>query len=355
MPSDAKARRAASKKKAALNRKQALNGGDGGVSSEASSLNGDSAPVTPAMSANNSTNNLAAMVGDLDLQAAARAVTGVLASHPDARDVQISSLSISFHGAELLTDTNCELNMGRRYGLIGANGCGKSSLLSVLGNREVPIPDHVDIFHLKREMPPSDKTALECVMEVDQTRLYLEKEAEELAVKTDDDQAHDRLMEIYERLDELEADKALVRAGKILFGLGFSKQMQHTAVKNFSGGWRMRISLARALFISPALLLLDEPTNHLDLEACVWLEQELRNYKRILVLISHSQDFLNGVCTNIIHMTKKKLQYFGGNYDSFVQTKAEMDENQQKRYKKEQDEIAHMKVRVVCLCMPTYT
>jgi len=105
----------------------------------------------------------------------------------------------------------------------------------------------------------------------------------------------------------------------------------------------MRISLARALFIKPALLLLDEPTNHLDLEACVWLEQELRNYSRVLILISHSQDFLNGVCTNIIHMTQKKLIYYGGNYDQFEQTKSELDENQQKRYKKEQDEIAHMK------------
>lgn len=105
----------------------------------------------------------------------------------------------------------------------------------------------------------------------------------------------------------------------------------------------MRISLARALFVKPHLLLLDEPTNHLDLEACVWLEEELSQYKRILVLISHSQDFLNGVCTNIIHMDKKRLKYFGGNYEAFVRTRMELLENQMKQYNWEQDQIAHMK------------
>lgn len=105
----------------------------------------------------------------------------------------------------------------------------------------------------------------------------------------------------------------------------------------------MRIALARALFVKPHLLLLDEPTNHLDLEACVWLEEELSQYKRILVLISHSQDFLNGVCTNIIHMDKKRLKYYTGNYEAFIRTRLELLENQMKQYNWEQDQIAHMK------------
>ena len=108
----------------------------------------------------------------------------------------------------------------------------------------------------------------------------------------------------------------------------------------------MRIALARALFIKPHLLLLDEPTNHLDLEACVWLEEELSNYKQILVLISHSQDFMNGVCTQVIHLNKQRLDYYGGNYDAFVRTRAELMENQDKRYQWEQDQIAHMKVKI---------
>lgn len=105
----------------------------------------------------------------------------------------------------------------------------------------------------------------------------------------------------------------------------------------------MRIALARALFVKPHLLLLDEPTNHLDLEACVWLEEELSQYKRILVLISHSQDFLNGVCTNIIHMDKRRLKYYTGNYEAFMRTRMELLENQMKQYNWEQDQIAHMK------------
>jgi ATP-binding cassette subfamily F protein 2 len=105
----------------------------------------------------------------------------------------------------------------------------------------------------------------------------------------------------------------------------------------------MRIALARALHIKPAMMLLDEPTNHLDLDACVWLEQYLRGYKRILVIISHSQDFMNGICTNIIHMQNKKLQVYGGNYDQYIQTRCELEENQMKKFKWEQDQIAHMK------------
>ncbi|ESO10220.1 hypothetical protein HELRODRAFT_190415 [Helobdella robusta] len=246
----------------------------------------------------NNSNEDESAIEDLYAASRYRAVTGVLGSHAESRDLQIINLSITFHGAELLTDTKLELNNGRRYGLIGLNGCGKSSLMSAIGNRELPIPDHIDIFHLQREMAPSDKTALQCVMEVEEERVRLEHEAEHFLI---------------------------------------------LKVKNFSGGWRMRIALARALYIKPALMLLDEPTNHLDLEACVWLEQYLTSYKRILVIISHSQDFLNGVCTNIINMHLKKLQYYGGNYDTYIQTRFELEENQMKKFKWEQDQIAHMK------------
>lgn len=272
----------------------------------------------------------------------ARSCTGSLAVHPRSRDVKIANFSITFFGSELLQDTMLELNCGRRYGLIGLNGCGKSSLLSVLGNREVPIPDHIDIFHLTREIPASTKSALQCVMEVDEERIKLEKLAEELASSEDDD-AQEQLIDIYERLDDMAADCAEAKAARILHGLGFDKEMQAKQAKDFSGGWRMRIALARALFVKPHLLLLDEPTNHLDLEACVWLEQELKEYKRILVLISHSQDFLNGVCTNIIHLTKKRLKYYTGNYEAFVRTRMELLENQMKQYNWEQDQISHMK------------
>merc|ERR1719367_207954 len=276
------------------------------------------------------------------LAADARACTGSLAIHPMARDIKIANFSVTFHGSELLVDTRLELSVGQRYGLIGSNGSGKSSLLAVLGNREVPIQDHIDIYYLSREMPASEKSALQAVMEADVERLKLEKLAEEL-VHLEDDESQEYLMEVYDRLDELGADTAEAKASHILKGLGFTKEMQAKKCKDFSGGWRMRIALARALFIKPHLLLLDEPTNHLDLEACVWLEEELKNFKQILVIISHSQDFMNGVCTNVIHLDQKNLKYYGGNYDTFIKTKLELEENQEKRYQWEQDQIAHMK------------
>uniref|UniRef100_A0A8D3DF31 ATP binding cassette subfamily F member 2 n=1 Tax=Scophthalmus maximus TaxID=52904 RepID=A0A8D3DF31_SCOMX len=289
---------------------------------------------------------IASLTKELDefelLKTEARAVTGVLASHPNSTDVHISSLSLTFHGQELLADTSLELNSGRRYGLIGLNGTGKSMLLSAIGHREIPIPEHIDIYHLTREMAPSDKSALQCVMEVDEARIMLEKEAERLA---HEDSECEKLMELYERLEELDADKAEMRASRILHGLGFSAAMQQKKLKDFSGGWRMRVALARALFIKPFMLLLDEPTNHLDLDACVWLEEELKSY-RILVLISHSQDFLNGVCTNIIHLHQRKLKYYTGNFDQYVKTREELEENQMKRFNWEQDQISHMKVKI---------
>jgi len=272
----------------------------------------------------------------------ARAVTGTWAAHNKSRDIKIDNFSITFYGAELLRDTRLELNCGNKYGLIGPNGSGKTSMLAALGNREIEIPDHIDMYFLNREAPASNKTSLECVLDVDKERIKLEKLAEELVMCTDDE-SHEELMDIYERLDEMSSETASQRAAYLLHGLGFTKDMMNKKCKDFSGGWRMRIALARALYLSPHLLLLDEPTNHLDLDACVWLENELRNYKRILLIISHSQDFLNGICTNIIHLEKNHLKYYGGNYDSFVQTRCEQLENQLKQYNWEQDQIAHMK------------
>merc|ERR1712088_926374 len=272
----------------------------------------------------------------------ARACTGVLGIHPLARDIKIDNFSVTFYGANLLQDTKLELSVGNRYGLIGVNGCGKSTLMAVLGNREVPIQEHIDIHYLAREMPASEKTALECVMEADEERIKLEKLAEELAT-CEDDESQEYLMSVYERLDDIGAETAKARAANILHGLQFDAGMQEKQCKDFSGGWRMRIALARALFLRPHLLLLDEPTNHLDLEACVWQEEELKQYKTILLIVSHSQDFLNGVCNNIMHFEKQRLKSYGGNYDIFMRTRMELMENQMKQYQWEQDQIAHMK------------
>lgn len=349
MPSDAKKKREQKKKEQAKNRATGAKLSKDKEPEEASQKN--SRETTPATNGTATTNGAELSPEELlclkleeecKLAAEARSSTGVLAIHPRAKDIKIDNMAITFHGSEMLKDTKLELNSGRRYGLIGANGCGKSTLFAAIAEREIPIPECIDIFYVSREMPASHKTALEAVKEVDSERIRLEKLADELAT-AEDDESQDYLMEVYERLDELGADTAEAKAANILNGLGFTTTMMNKQCRDFSGGWRMRIALARALFVKPHLLLLDEPTNHLDLDACVWLEEELKEYKTILLLISHSQDFMNGVCSNIIHMDKQVLNYYGGNYDTFIRTRDELIENQMKQYQWEQDQIAHMK------------
>jgi len=260
----------------------------------------------------------------------------------------MDNFSVTFRGKEIVKDTVLELIHGRRYGLIGANGSGKSIMLKAIGDREVPIPSHMDLFHLTAEVEASDESALTAVLNVDQERVLLEKEAEKLAESIGADtpeDVHQRIQDIYDHLETLHAATAEARAAKILSGLGFSAKMQEKKTRDFSGGWRMRIALARALFLQPTILLLDEPTNHLDVEAVVWLGEYIKtwNPKGIMILVSHSQDFLNEVCTNIISLNKRLLTYYTGNYDQYVQTRCEREENQMKMFKWQQDQMAHMK------------
>ncbi|KAK3832248.1 MAG: P-loop containing nucleoside triphosphate hydrolase protein [Linnemannia elongata] len=273
-----------------------------------------------------------------------RTSTGVLTSQPLSRDIKIESFSLRFHGRELISNTDIDLNFGRRYGLIGANGSGKSTFLECLAAREVPIPEHIDIYLLQEEAAPSDHNAIEAVMtEAKHEVERLEKQVEDILAEVDGAE-NPLLDDIYDRIEQLDPSTFETRAATLLHGLGFTKKDMLKATKDMSGGWRMRVALAKALFVKPTLLLLDEPTNHLDLEACVWLEDYLSKYDRILILISHSQDFLNGVCTNIMNLNhKRKLVNYGGNYDTYVKTRAELEVNQMKAYVKQQEEIAHIK------------
>ncbi|KAG0244954.1 P-loop containing nucleoside triphosphate hydrolase protein [Mortierella sp. GBAus27b] len=318
-----------------------------GASTPATGTSGRNTPIPPY---GDDETPVDAVIGGLDAMKLAkkkandRTSTGILTSQPLSRDIKIESFTLSFHGRELISNTDIDFNYGRRYGLIGSNGSGKSTFLECLANREVPIPEHIDIYLLQEEAAPSDHNAIEAVVTEAKLEVErLEKLSEEL-LASEEGPENPLLDGVYERIEEMDPSTFETRAATLLHGLGFTKVDMLKATKDMSGGWRMRVALAKALFVKPTLLLLDEPTNHLDLEACVWLEDYLSKYDRILVLISHSQDFLNGVCTNIMNLTpKRKLTYYGGNYDTYVKTKAENEVNQMKAYNKQQDEIAHIK------------
>ncbi|KAF2811016.1 ATP-binding cassette sub-family F member 3 [Mytilinidion resinicola] len=271
-----------------------------------------------------------------------RVTTGVLSSLEASRDVKITSASLVFHGKVLFNDTTLEVNYGRRYGLLGENGCGKSTLLKAIDKREYPFPEHIDIYLLNEGAPPSELGALEWVVKEAENELArLEKLAEDILDRDGPDSPI--LDELYERMEGMDPSTFHTRASLILTGLGFDKVTIHKKTKDMSGGWRMRVALGKALFVKPSLLLLDDPTAHLDLEACVWLEEYMKKWDRTLILVSHSMDFLNGVCTNMIDMRLKQLLYYGGNYDSYMKTRTEQEINQGKAYEKQQDEIKHIK------------
>ncbi|CAL8461952.1 g1483 [Coccomyxa elongata] len=255
-----------------------------------------------------------------------------------ATDIKVHNLTIRAKGKMLLENTTLTITAGRRYGLVGPNGKGKSTLLRMIARRQVPVPETLDVLLVEQEVVGTDEAALDAVVAADVELMALREEEAEIqsrlnAVSLDEkpgvddapqpstsaanDTDNDRLAEIYERLAEMGADSAKSRASKILHGLGFTETMQRRSTNEFSGGWRMRISLARALYIQPTVLLLDEPTNHLDLRAVLWLEEYLQRWKKTLIVVSHDRDFLNTITTDIIHLHDLKLHYYRGNFAQF--------------------------------------
>lgn len=274
------------------------------------------------------------------------------ALHANTRDINVGGVTVAFHGQSLIEDTEIVINYGNRYGFIGPNGSGKSTIMKAIAARAIPIPDALDIYFLDSEYPARDDiTALQAVMESNDEVALLEGKAEALnAAMADSGEEQQMAIQatlegIYDRLDQLDASSAESRATSILHGLGFTTTMQGMTTREFSGGWRMRVALARALFLQPEFLLLDEPTNHLDMEAVLWLEEYLCNWDKILFFVCHSQDFMNSVCTHIVRldMTYKKLRYYSGNYDTYVQTRRDQDMVQMRQYEAEQRDIAEIK------------
>ncbi|OAY36822.1 ABC transporter F family member 4 [Manihot esculenta] len=247
----------------------------------------------------------------------------------NVKDIAIENFSVSARGKELLKNASVKISHGKRYGLVGPNGMGKSTLLKLIAWRKIPVPKNIDVLLVEQEVIGDDKTALEAVVSANEELVKIRQEVAALQNSTsaagdedgDDDingnDAGEKLAELYEKLQIMGSDAAEAQASKILAGLGFTREMQGRPTRSFSGGWRMRISLARALFVQPTLLLLDEPTNHLDLRAVLWLEEYLCRWKKTLVVVSHDRDFLNTVCNEIIHLHDLKLHVYRGNFDDF--------------------------------------
>ena len=257
-------------------------------------------------------------------------------SGPDADRRNNSNMDIHINGIqlyggrdELIQDGTLKLVFGTKYGLVGRNGCGKSTLLRAISERVIKLPEFLHIIHVEQEAHPDSRSAIQTVVDTDQERLYLlDLEKRMLDEELDQIDGID-LNEVYERLDEIEADSATARAGQILGGLGFDPEEQLKATKDFSGGWRMRIALAAALFMKPDLLLLDEPTNHLDVHALTWLEEFLRKWEKTVLIVSHDRGFLNDCTTATVFLHHKKLRYYGGSYDTFLKVRAEHRANEE--------------------------
>jgi len=244
----------------------------------------------------------------------------------------------------LLSDVDLALHAGYRVGVVGRNGAGKSSLFAaLLGDVEpdkgdLDLPGKARIASVAQETPHLPDPALDFVLSGDDV-LHVAVRAERDAMAAEDWEA---VAEAHHHLAELNGYDAEARAGKLLHGLGFAANTHDTPVADFSGGWRVRLNVARALMTPSDLLLLDEPTNHLDLDAVVWLEDWLRRYDGTLLVISHDREFLDNVTTHILHLHDGRAKLYVGNYTAFERQRAEHLRQQQIAHDKEQAERAHL-------------
>ena len=234
----------------------------------------------------------------------------------------LTDLTYRIAGRTLLDEASAQINAGWKVGLVGRNGAGKSTLIDLIrGARQadggtIQLQKGVRLGFVAQEAPGGETTPLEAVLAADEERARLLAEAE-----TAED-PH-RIAEVQTRLVEIDAHTAPARAGGILHGLGFGAQEQRQPLSSFSGGWRMRVALAAALFAEPDLLLLDEPTNHLDLEAAMWLESFLARYRRTVILVSHDRRFLDEVADHILALADRKLTVFTGGYSAYLRQREE--------------------------------
>jgi ATP-binding cassette subfamily F protein 3 len=262
--------------------------------------------------------------------------------------IQFTDIALRRGSKLLFEEAGFQVHARQRLGLIGANGCGKSSLFALIrGELEadqgsLALPANARIAHVEQASPSGPSPALEFVQDGDP-----ELRAVQHAIAQAEDSGNaERLHDLYEQMEALDGFSAEARAGRLLAGLGFSPDDTVRPVDDFSGGWRMRLNLARALMRRSEILLLDEPTNHLDLPAILWLEQWLRSYPGILIVISHDRDFLDAVCDTIAHIEHHRIRLYTGNYSDFEQQRGARLAQQQALYRRQQREVKHIQAYV---------
>ncbi|AIK89435.1 ABC transporter ATP-binding protein [Glaesserella parasuis] len=244
----------------------------------------------------------------------------------------------------LLEQANATIHTGQKVGLIGKNGCGKSSLFALLKNElqaeggDASYPKNWSITWVNQETPALDISALDYVIQGDREYTQLTAQLEQANLENNGN----LIATLHAQLDTIDAWTIQSRAATLLNGLSFSTEQLQLPVKSFSGGWRMRLNLAQALICRSDLLLLDEPTNHLDLDAVIWLERWLSNYRGTLLLISHDRDFLDPIIDRVLHIEQQKLFDYTGNYSSFEIQRATKLAQQNAAYQQQQQKITHL-------------
>ncbi|MBU2895303.1 ABC transporter ATP-binding protein [Vibrio hepatarius] len=258
--------------------------------------------------------------------------------------ITFSDIQLLRGGKALLDNTSATIHPGDKIGLVGKNGCGKSTLFALIKNElstdagNFSCPSHWELAWVAQETPAIERQALDYVIDGDREYRSLETKL----VKAEQDDNGTLVAELHGKIETIGGYSIRARAAELLDGLGFSQQQMNWSLTQFSGGWRMRLNLAQALLCRSDLLLLDEPTNHLDLDAVMWLERWLQNYPGTLILISHDRDFLDPIVNRIIHVENQHLNEYTGNYSSFETQRAQKLILQQAMYQKQQKQMAHM-------------